>query len=113
MKTQLLILMALAGASAFAQPRFSIGVNIGGYPGYGPGGYYFAAPLPPPPVYYYPPLPPPVYYAPPRPVPGFVWGSGYYYPVRRGYSWYGTLGPNAVWIGPRYWTNRYFGGYWR
>jgi hypothetical protein len=42
MKTQLLMLMALAGASAFAQPRFSIGVNIGGYPGYS-----FAAPLPP------------------------------------------------------------------
>jgi hypothetical protein len=111
MKTQLLILMALAGAHAFAQPRFSIGVNIGGYPGYGPGGYYFAAPLPPP-LAYYPP-PPPVYYVPPRPTTGFVWVSGYYYPMGRSYLWSRPLRPNTVWTGRRYSTNRYFGGYWR
>jgi len=40
MKAKLLVLMVLASASAFAASRFSIGVNIGGYPGYYPGGYY-------------------------------------------------------------------------
>jgi len=43
MKTKLVLLMAIAGASAFAQTRFS--VQIGG--GYGPG--YYA---PPPQAYY-------------------------------------------------------------
>jgi len=112
MKTQWLILMVLAGASALAQPRFSIGVNIGGYPGYGPGGYYFAAPLPPPPAYS-PLPPPPVYYVQPHPVPGLVWVSSYYYPVGPGYFWSRPLHPTAVRMEPRYWTNRYFGRHWR
>src|SRR5689334_10417298 len=107
MKTKLLVLMALAGASAFAETRFSIGVNIGGgYPGYYPGGYYVAAPPPPP-----------VYYAPPAPRPGFVWVSGYYYPVGARYVWrqgYWTRPPyaGAVWVGPRYEGRRYYNGYW-
>ncbi|MCU1335320.1 MAG: hypothetical protein JWO19_901 [Bryobacterales bacterium] len=86
MKTKLLVLLALASASAFAETRFSIGVNIGGgYPGYYPGRYYVAAPPPPPPVYY----------APPSPGPGFAWVSGYYYPVGRRYEWR-----------PGYWSRR-------
>ena len=108
MKTKLLVVMALACASAFAETRFSIGVNIGGYPGYAPGGYYVAAPPPAPPRYF----------APPSPGPGFVWVSGYYYPVGRRYEWRPGFWsrpprPHAVWIAPRYSRNRYFGGYWR
>ena len=108
MKLKLVVLMALAAASAFAESRFSIGVHIGGYPAYGPGGYYVAAPPPPPPVYY----------APPSPGPGFVWVSGYYYPVGRRYEWrqgYWTRPPHAHarWIAPRYRQGRYYAGYWR
>ena len=53
MKSKLILLMAFAGASPFAETHFSI--HFGGY---GPG--YYA----PPPVYY---EPPPVYSAPARP----------------------------------------------
>jgi hypothetical protein len=78
MKSKLILLMAFAGASAFAETHFSI--HIGGY---GPG-------------YYAPP--PPVYYAPVRPWvyrsygPG--WGGAGYWgqdPVRQHESaeWYG------------------------
>jgi len=107
MKKKLLVLMALASASAFAQTRFSIGVNIGG-PGYYGGGYYMAAPPPPPPIYY----------APPRPGPGFVWVNGYYYPAGRSYQWrqgYWAQPPRgrARWIAPRYNQGRYYTGYWR
>jgi hypothetical protein len=61
MTSKLIALMVIAGASAFAQARFSI--HIGGY---GPG--YYA--------------PPPVYYAPARPhvyysIPGWG-GAGYW-----------------------------------
>jgi len=113
MKSKLFILMALAGASAFAQTRISIGVNIGGgypgyYPGYYPGGYYMAVPPPPPPVYY----------APPSPGRGYVWVGGYYYPAGRSYQWrqgYWTRPPrgNVRWVAPRYRQGRYYSGYWR
>lgn len=109
MKTKLLVLLALAGASAFAETRFSIGVNIGGgYPGYYPGGYYVAAPPPPPPVYY----------APPSPGYGYTYVPGYYYPVGRRYEYrrgYWTRPPRGrtVWVAPRYDRNRYYSGYWR
>ena len=113
MKAKLLILMALASASAFAASRFSIGVNIGGYPGYYPGSYY-------PGGYYVaaPPPPAPVYYAPPSPGPGFAWVSGYYYPAGARYQWrsgYWARPPyaGAVWVGPRYAGRHYYGGHWR
>jgi hypothetical protein len=109
MKTKLLVLMALACASAFAETRFSIGVNIGGgYPGYYPGGYYVAAP-PPPPVYYA---------VPPSPGFGYTYVPSYYYPVGRRYEYrrgYWTRPPRGrtVWVAPRYYRNRYYAGYWR
>jgi hypothetical protein len=108
MKMKLLVLLALFSASAFAETRFSIGVNIGGYPGYYPGGYYVAAPPPPPPVYY----------VPPSPGRGYVWVSGFYYPVGPRYEWrqgYWTRPPrgHVRWVAPRYRQGRYFAGYWR
>jgi hypothetical protein len=104
MKAKLLVLMALASVSAFAETHFSIGVNLGGYP----AGYY--APAPPP--------PPPVYYAPPNPGPGYVWISGYYNRVGPRYVWragYWSRPPyaGAVWVGPRYAGRRYYEGHWR
>jgi hypothetical protein len=77
MKAKLILLMVVAGASAFAQTRFSI--QIGGY---GPG--YYA--------------PPPAYYRPARPYAyGFnrpAWGGAGYWgedPVRQHEraEWYG------------------------
>ena len=102
MKKSLMILMLLASSSAFAATHFSIGIGVG--PAYG---YYAATPPPPP-----------VYYAPPSPGPGFVWVSGYYYPVGRRYEWrqgYWTRPPHARarWIAPRYHQGRYYNGYWR
>jgi hypothetical protein len=102
MKKSLLVLLLLASSSAFAATHFSIGIGVG--PAYG----YYAAPPPPPPVYY----------APPSPGPGFVWVSGYYYPVGRRYEWrqgYWTRPPrgHVRWVAPRYQRGRYFSGYWR
>ncbi|HEY2843695.1 MAG TPA: hypothetical protein VGJ09_08600 [Bryobacteraceae bacterium] len=108
MKTKLLVVMVLLCGSAFARTRFSIGVNLGGYPGYAAGGYYVAAPPPPPPAYY----------APPSPGPGYAFVAGSYYPVgaryeyRQGY-WTRPPRPHAVWVGPRYSRNRFYAGYWR
>jgi hypothetical protein len=105
MKTKLLALMLLASGSMFARTHVSIGVNLGGFYG---GGYYVAAPPPPPPVYY----------APPAPRPGYVWVSGYYYPVGARYEYragYWARPPyrNARWYAPRYERGRYYRGYWR
>jgi len=61
MKSKLILLMLIAGASAFAETHFSI--QIGGY---GPG--YYA--------------PPPAYYSPAQPYVyrsyGHTWGAGYW-----------------------------------
>jgi len=102
MKKSLVILLLLASSSAFAATHFSIGIGVG------PAHRYYAAPPPPPPVYY----------APPSPGPGFVWVSGYYYPVGRRYEWrqgYWTRPPrgHVRWVAPRYQRGRYFNGYWR
>jgi len=102
MKKSLLALVLLAGSSAFAATRFSIGVQVG--PSYG----YYPAP-PPPPV---------VAYRPVNPGPGYYWVDGYYYPVGPRYVWrqgYWARPPyrGAVWVAPRYSGKRYYGGYWR
>jgi hypothetical protein len=104
MKTKLLTVLLLAGSSLFAAPAVVVGVGIGGY---GPG-------------YYAPPPPPPVAagYVPAAPGPGYAWVAGYHYPVGPRYGWrpgYWARPPYAgsVWVGPRYFGHRYYGGYWR
>lgn len=80
MKMKLLALAVLAGGSMFAQSRFSVGVQVGGY---GPG-YYSDAPV----------------YAeqrPPCPGPDYDWVSGY---------WGQNYGRRA-WVGG-YWNRRPF-----
>jgi hypothetical protein len=64
-----------------------------------------------------PPRPRVVHVVPRRPAPGYVWVSGYWYPVRGRYVWhdgYWTRPPyaNARWIGPRYQNGRFYDGYW-
>jgi hypothetical protein len=93
MKTKLLALVLLAGASAFAGPRVFVGFGV--------------------------PAPAPVVaYATPAPGPGYTFVAGYYYPVgprhfwRPGY-WARAPYPGAYWVGPHYYAHRYYGGYWR
>jgi hypothetical protein len=107
MKTRFLTLLLLTGAAAFAA-HFSVGVAVG-YPAYGPG-----------PVAPYAPPPPRVvsYYQPPAPGPGYCWVNGYWYPAGPRYAWRaGYWAPRpyagAVWVGPRYFSGRYYRGYWR
>ncbi|HWR52872.1 MAG TPA: hypothetical protein VN428_17305 [Bryobacteraceae bacterium] len=89
MKTRMLVLLVLlAGTSAFAKTRVSVGIQIGG--GY-PYGYY--EPPPPPPV---------VLYTPPCPGPGYYWTPGSYYRVGPRYSW--RVG---YWSAPRYYGRGY------
>ena len=66
----------------FAQPRFSVGIGVGGYG----QGYY----------------PPPAYsqYMPPCPGPDYAWVDGYWIP----------RGGRNVWISG-YWRNPYVSGY--
>src|SRR5205085_7243342 len=104
MKTKLLTLLLLVGScSVFAGSRFYFGVGAGSYyPGH----------------YYAPPPPPAVVYAPPYARPRYFWVDGYYYPVaprwvwRPGY-WARRPYPGAYWAGPRYYSHRYYRGYWR
>lgn len=102
----LLVLLLFAGTSAFAGARFYFGVGVGG-PAYYPG-YFYTPPPPPPAVAYYPPAP----------GPGYNWIPGYYYPVGARYHWhrgYWARPPyaGAYWVGPRYYSHRYYRGYWR
>jgi WXXGXW repeat (2 copies) len=60
MKKKMMVLALLAGGSMFAQTRFSIGINVGGY------GRPYA------PVSSY------AYNRPPSPGPDFVWVDGYW-----------------------------------
>src|SRR6266851_4844943 len=60
MKTKLLALTLLAGGTMFAETRFSIGVNLGGYG----GGYYEPTPY--------------VTARPPCPGPDYAWTDGYW-----------------------------------
>jgi hypothetical protein len=105
MKTKLLALLLLAGGAAMAGPRVFFGFSFG-------------APRPVP-VYV---APPPVLvapaYVPPAPGPGYAWVSGYYEPVGPRWAWhtgYWARRPfvGAVWVTPRYYGGRYYGGYWR
>ena len=104
MKTKLLALLLLAGASAFAGPRVFFGVGIG----------YAPAPV----AVYAPPPPPPVVYVPPAPAPGYTWIAGYYAPVGPRWVWrpgYWARPPYArsYWVAPRYYGGRDYRGYWR
>jgi hypothetical protein len=97
MKSKLLTLLLLAGGSLFAQPRFAVGVGVGGYPA-------------PPPVVAYAP--------PPSPRPGYSLVGGYWYPSGPRYAWRGAYWARppyagARWIAPRYYGHRYYHGYWR
>ena len=69
MKKKLLALALLAGGSMFAQTRFSVGVNIGGY---GPG-YYAPAQA--------------RFIRPPYPGPGYVWVPGHWAANRFSRMW--------------------------
>jgi hypothetical protein len=100
MRTKLLTVVLLAGGSLFAGNHWSIAVGIG-------TPYY--QPLPPPPV---------VMYAPPCPGPQYTWIPGYYYPAGARFVWhagYWSRPPyaGAYWVGPRYYENRYYPGYWK
>ena len=106
MKTKLLALFLLAGGCLFAGTHVFFGFGVGVGPAYG---YYVAAPPPPPPV---------VTYAAPVPAPGYVWISGYWYPVGARWCWhpgYWARPPyaHAYWVAPRYYGHRWYGGYWR
>jgi hypothetical protein len=105
MKTKLLAMLLLGASSMFAA-HWSVGIGVG-VGGYYPG-YYVAAP--PPPAYYAP--------VPAYPAPGYTWIAGYYYPVGARWVWhagYWSRPPyaGAVWVGPRYYSGRYYAGYWR
>jgi hypothetical protein len=112
MKTKLLALVLLAGASAFAGPRVVVGVGFGGYHyGYPYRAYIgapvvaYAAPVPLAPAYYGP-----AYYATPMPGPGYVWIGGW-----GGHAGYwsrpGYVG--GMRVAPRFYGGRYYGGHWR
>lgn len=117
MKTKLLAVLLLAGASAFAAPRVFVGVGFGGFrPVYPAYRAYVAAPV----VAYAPARVAfaPAYYAPPMPGPGYTWIAGYSYPVGAGFAWhagYWARPPyvGAAWVGPRYFSGRYYAGHWR
>ena len=104
MKTKLFALAFLAAGAALAGPRVFFGVGFG-------------APAPVP-VYVAPPAPLVTAYVPPAPGPGYAWVGGYYAPVgprwvwRAGY-WAPRPFARAVWVSPRYYGGRFYGGYWR
>jgi hypothetical protein len=106
MKTKLLAVLLLAGASAFAAPRVFFGVGFGGfrpvYPAYVPAPVVAYAPAPVAVV--------PAYYAPAMPGPGYVWIAGW--GGRAGY-WARRPFVGAAWVGPHYFGGRYYAGYWR
>lgn len=91
-----LLALALFGATLFAAPAVSVGIEIGA-----------------------PPRPPHIYSRrPPVPGPNFVWIQGYYEPVGREYRWREGYWaprpyPRAVWVAPRYHGRRYYPGYWK
>lgn len=102
MKSRLLALFLVAGSTMFAGVRIGFGIGVG-------GGYY----APPPPVVRYEVAPAP-YYA----RPGYAWVGGHYYMNGPRYAWqtgYWARPPyaRARWIGPRYYSHRFYPGYWR
>jgi hypothetical protein len=107
MKTKLVAILLLTGASMFAGPRLFVGVGVG--PVYAPAPVVAYAP---------PPVPLAVAYAPPAPGYGYTWVGGYHYPVGARYAWhagYWARPPyvGAAWVGPHWYGHRYYGGYWR
>lgn len=120
MKTKLMAVMLVAGASAFAQGQFGQDIDAGpdynsaqGNPGYDDPAYgspsynepqsYGGAPE------YYSQAPAGAYGAPPLCAPGTVWIDGY-----DGVNGYCAVPPysGAFWIGPRYFGGRFIAGYW-
>jgi hypothetical protein len=95
MKTKLMALLLVVGGSLFAQPRFSIGVNLG-------------TPA------YYRPAPVAVAYRPACPGPGYVWVDGYRDGYGRWISGYWALPPyaGAYWVAPRSYGGHFYTGYW-
>jgi hypothetical protein len=94
MKTKLMAMALLAGGALLAQPRFGIGVTIGG-------------------PAYRTPAPVVVAYRPPCPGPEYVWIDGYW----DGPTWidgYWGLPPyaGAYWVGPRWVGGSFYRGYW-
>jgi hypothetical protein len=122
MKTKLIAVILVAGASAFAQGQFGEDVNGGGPgynsaqegPDYGAPAYNGAPGYNNAPTYgnapgYYPPGQAGVYAAPPLCAPGTVWIDGY-----NGVNGYCAVPPysGAYWIGPSYYGGRFIAGYW-
>ena len=106
MKTKLFALALLAGSSLFAQPHIFVGAQIG---------YRAPAPVV---VYSAPPAPLASYYVAPAPGPGYSWVGGYWYPYGRTYRWRAGYWARpafagARWVTPRYYSGRYYHGYWR
>jgi hypothetical protein len=103
MKTKLLALVLMASSAALAGPRIFVGFGFGA-----------PAPLR---VYAPPPAVPYVTsYMPLAQRPGYAWVDGYYAPVGAGYAWHAGYWaarpyPRAVWVAPRYYGHRYYGGY--
>jgi hypothetical protein len=99
MKSKFLVLMLLAGGSAFAESHWSFSVGVGA------------------PVYYPPPAARVIVERPPCPGPDYEWIDGYWSPYGERYNWtagYWTRRPyeGAYWIAPRYENHRYYNGYW-
>jgi len=91
-KKLLLLMLVIAGSSAFSQ--VSIGITIG--------------PPPPPRV---------VRVLPPSPGPEFTWVEGYWYPVGHHYKWHAGYWtrppyPGARWVAPQHDGERFFEGHW-
>lgn len=122
MKTKLIAVMLVAGASAFAQGQFREDVNGGepGYDGAQDGPAYGAPAYNDAPGYndaqtyggtpgYYPPGTASAYAAPPLCAPGTLWVDGY-----NGVNGYCAAPPysGAYWIGPGYYGGRFVAGYW-
>src|SRR5579862_4125323 len=120
MKKNLIVLVVLAGASAFAQAPY-------GSPGYGPpaGAYDPGAYGPPAGAPTYNSAPPvagaygaPGYpadaYAPAVCGPGSVWVDGYYDANGFFVNGYCTVPPftGAYWVAPSYFGGRWVAGYW-
>ena len=134
MKTKIIAVMLIAGASAFAQGQYGEDVN-GDRPGYdgaqngpdygvptynGAPGYDDPRSYNDPQSYYdpqsnggapgyYPQGPAGAYAAPPMCAPGTVWIDGY-----DGVNGYCAVPPysGAYWIGPGYYGGRFVAGYW-
>src|SRR4051812_10298708 len=122
MKTKLIAVMLVAGASAFAQGQFGQeDYNVGpdynsgqGNPGYDDPAYNGYPSYNEPQSYgrlpeYYSQGPAGAYVAPPLCPPGTVWIDGY-----DGVNGYCAVPPysGAFWIGPRHFGGRFIAGYW-